>query len=361
MDRRRLLLAATTLTLALVVMPAVLHWAAAAERLPMRLTDQEFWKLASESSENSGTFHSENLVSNEIRFQTIVPSLTRSAVPGRSYVGVGSEQNFTYIAATRPAIAFIVDIRRGNLDLHLIYKVLFELSANRVELVSRLFSREKPAGLGPAASVAEIFAAYRKVAPSKALYEQNLKEIKATLTTKHGFQLSKGDLDGIDFVYSSWFRYGPEIRYELNGGGGGNFPTYSDLMTSTDGEGQNRSYLATEDSFRFLKDMHSRNMIVPVVGNFGGPKAIRAVAAYLKQHETPVSVFYTSNVEQYLRQDRIWGNFCASAATLPMDAKSLFLRTLRAGFASQPVVVGANGNFNLELASMTRDLANCGR
>jgi hypothetical protein len=52
-------------------------------------------------------------------------------VPGRAYVGVGSEQNFTYIAATRPVIAFIVDIRRGNLDLHLIYKVLFELSADR--------------------------------------------------------------------------------------------------------------------------------------------------------------------------------------------------------------------------------------
>src|ERR1044071_2449153 len=114
-----------------------------------RLSDQEFWKLSSDSSEPGGTFHSENLVSNEIRFQTIVPALTRSAVPGRAYVGVGSEQNFTYIAAVRPAIAFIVDIRRGNLDLHLVYKALFELSANRVEFVSRVFSREKPAGLSP--------------------------------------------------------------------------------------------------------------------------------------------------------------------------------------------------------------------
>ena len=62
---------------------------------------------------------------------TIVPALVRSAVPGRSYVGVGSEQNFTYIVAIRPVIAFVIDIRRGNLDLHLIYKVLFELSADR--------------------------------------------------------------------------------------------------------------------------------------------------------------------------------------------------------------------------------------
>ena len=66
-------------------------------------------------------------------------------------MGVGPEQNFTYIAVTRPAIAFIVDIRRGNLDLHLMYKALFELSADRADFVSRLFSRKRPAG--PAADV----------------------------------------------------------------------------------------------------------------------------------------------------------------------------------------------------------------
>lgn len=354
MTKRRFLTVATaTLSVALVINVA-------AQRLATRLTDQEFWKLSSESSEQGGAFHSENLVSNEIRFQTIIPELTRVAVPGRAYVGVGSEQNFTYIAASRPAIAFIVDLRRGNLDLHLIYKVLFELSANRVEFVSRVFSREKPAGLTATSSAAEIFAAFRKVAPSQALYNQNLKEIKATLSAKHGFALSNADLEGIDFVYGSWFRYGPEIRYQLTGGGGGgNFPTYAELMMGTDGQGQNRSYLASEDTFRLLKDMQTRNMIVPVVGNFGGPKAIRAVAAYLKQKETPVSVFYTSNVEQYLRQDGIWGNFCASAATLPIDAKSLFVRSARAGFAGQAAVVGASGNFNLEIAPMSRDVANC--
>src|SRR5262249_39627391 len=116
----------------------------ASAQIPSRLSDAEFWRLSSEYSEPDGVFHSENLVSNELRFQTIVPALWQMAVPGRAYLGVGSEQNFTYIAATRPAIAFIVDIRRGNLDLHLIYKALFELSSNRVEFVSRLFSRKAP-------------------------------------------------------------------------------------------------------------------------------------------------------------------------------------------------------------------------
>jgi hypothetical protein len=349
--RRFLLLAAAIVTLTV---------AAVAEQLPARLTDQEFWKLVTESSEAGGTFHSENLVSNEIRFQSIVPDLIRTAVPGRAYIGVGSEQNFTYIAATRPAIAFIVDIRRGNLDLHLIYKVLFELSADRAEFVSRLFSRPKPAGLTAASTAADVFAAYRKAAPSQALYDQNLKTIKATLTTKHGFQLSSGDIEAIDFIYRSWFRYGPDIRYELNGGGGGaRFPTYAALMTTADAEGKNRSYLATEETFRIVKDLHARNLIVPVVGNFGGGKALKAVGAYLKQKETPVSVFYTSNVEQYLRQDGIWGNFCSSTATMPTDSRSIFLRSARAGFAGQPAVIGAGDNFVLQLNPMRADLTRC--
>jgi hypothetical protein len=346
--------------ISIVSIATAITWSAPPEKLPARLTDQEFWKVSSESSESDGTFHSENLVSNELRFQAIVPNLVKAATTGRAYIGVGSEQNFTYIAATRPSIAFIVDIRRGNLDLHLIYKTLFEMSANRVDFVSRLFSRPKPAGLAATASATEIFAAYGKAQPSKALYDQNLKDIKAALTTKHGFALSKIDLEAIDFVYSNWYRYGPELRYELtNGGGGANFPTYAEIMTTTDNEGKNRSYLASEETFALIKDLQTRNLIIPVVGNFGGPKALRAVGAYLKQKETPVSVFYTSNVEQYLRQDSIWDKFCKSSATFPVDDKSLFLRSLRAGFAGQREVVGANGNFNMEVVPMKGDLVAC--
>src|SRR6476659_9317471 len=84
--------------------------------VPTRLADRDFWTFIRQSSEESGSFHSENLVSNEIKFQQILPQLTQIAVSGRPYVGVGSEQNFTYIDAVKPNIAFIVDLRRGNLD-----------------------------------------------------------------------------------------------------------------------------------------------------------------------------------------------------------------------------------------------------
>src|SRR5262245_49156021 len=118
-----------------------------AQSIPAKLTDEEFWKLSAESSEPDGTFRSDNLLSNEIWFQYVLADLTKVSKPGRIYLGVGPEQNFTYIAATKPKMVFIIDIRRGNLDLQLMYKALFELSKDRAEFVSRLFSKKRPEGL----------------------------------------------------------------------------------------------------------------------------------------------------------------------------------------------------------------------
>ena len=169
--------------------------AAAAAQTPaaLRLSNAEFWRLSTDASEPDGTFHSENLVSNEIRFQSILPDLVQQVVAGRAYVGVGSEQNFTYMAAVRPSMAFIVDIRRGNLDLHLAYKALFEMSADRAEFVSRMFSLPRPAGLTRTSTARQIFDAYARVTPTEALYRSNLAAIYAHLTKVRGIQLPAGD------------------------------------------------------------------------------------------------------------------------------------------------------------------------
>jgi hypothetical protein len=188
--------------------------------------------------------------------------------------------------------------------------------------------------------------------------------------TKHGFGLSKTDLKGIDFVYSAWFKSGPDLQYELtrtvdDGSGGsigpgrlsGVFPTYEDLMTATDDAGKNLSYLATESAFAVLKELESRNLIIPIVGNFAGPKALRAVGAWLKGHQAVVSAYYVSNVEQYLKDDGIWDKFCLNASGLPVDDTSTFIRSARGGFKGQRTVSGSG--FELELVAMKPELASC--
>jgi len=328
----------------------------AAQSFPARLSDTEFWRISSEFSEPDGRFRSDNLLSNEIYFQYVIPELNRTAEAGRVYMGVGPEQNFTYIAALKPKMAFILDIRRGNLDLQLMYKALFELSGDRAEFVSRLFSKKRPAGIGPQSTASALFTAYSKVEPDEALYQENLKAIKDHLLLAHGFPLSIDDLGGIDYVYRNFYRFGPEINYNSSSGGGvGGYGrvSYSELMIATDESGQARSYLATEENFAVLKDLETKNLIIPVVGNFGGPSAIRAVGKYLKEMDAMVSAFYLSNVEQYLHQDGIWGTFCRNSATLPLDETSTFIRSVRGGRYGQGV------GLNSDLGNMLNDLKGC--
>src|SRR5205807_838984 len=94
-----------------------------------------------------------------------------------------------------------------------------------------------------------------------------------------------------------------------------------DHILATDQAGQARSYLATEENFQIVREMHKKNLIVPVVGDFAGSKALRRVGQYIKDHGATVRAFYTSNVEQYLfQQDDDWKKFLISVPTFPLDS-----------------------------------------
>lgn len=331
----------------LLVIPLVFAGVLVRAATPQQLTDAQFWKLATESSEDDGVFRSDNLLSNETTFQYVIPDVLKTARQGRVYVGVGPEQNFTYMAALKPSMAFIIDIRHGNFDVHLLYKALFELSKDRVEFVSRLFSRKRPEGLTAQSTPVEIFRAVQSSEGSKEIYDENLKAVLDHLMNKHGFPLTDGDRDGITWALSNYYRYGPSINYGSSlsggavpptivgaasfGGRGNSGATYASLMMANDGSGENRSYLANEENFNFLKDLETHNLVIPVVGDFGGNKAIRAVGQYLKSVDASVSAFYVSNVEQFLVQENMWFNFCRSVRSMPLDETSMFIRSGRGG------------------------------
>jgi hypothetical protein len=338
MRRRRIPLGGSVLLVACAVAIAgIPSSGAAVDTLPDRLSDAEFWELSQRLSEPDGSFRSDNLLSNELRYPEIIPDLITRIKPGGVYLGVGPEQNFNYIAAIRPRMAFITDIRRGNLHVQLMYKALFELSDDRAEFVSRLFTKPRPAGLTATSTATDLMNAFWDVESSpKASYDRNAKEMRALLTSgPHRIPLSEADREGIEQVYYWFYWFGPSITYSSssnNGfGRGNNSVTYADLMAAVDASGRERSYLSSEEAFRFLKDMQRRNLIVPVVGNFGGPRALRAVGDYVREHGAIVSAFYLSNVEQYLRQDYIWDRFCANVASMPLDAQSTFIRSQTGG------------------------------
>lgn len=294
-----------------------------------RLSDAEFWRIVSEFSEASGSFPSDNFVSNETLFQQVIPRLTERTGRGGAYLGVGPDQNFTYIVALQPEVAFIVDIRRQNLVLHLLYKALIELSHDRAEMLSALFSRPRPPGLGRQSSPASLLTAYAAVAPSDGLFRRNLSAVVARLSEHHHFALTSEDLSSLAYVYAAFFREGPNIQYSLRRGPTLRFPTYAELMLQTDAEGKLHGYLATEEHFRVLKDLEERNLIVPLVGDFAGDKALPAVSQYLKAYGILVTAFYVSNVEMYLFQDpaKASQRFYANLAAFPVDERSTLIRS----------------------------------
>jgi hypothetical protein len=299
---------------------------AAPTTLPDRLSDQEFWQLTTDFSEPNGYFDSDNLLSNEDTFQTVIPELRRVVPAGQVYVGVGPEQNFTYLIAVKPALGFIVDVRRGNLHLHLLYKSLIERSASRVEFLSRLFARAAPAGVGPHSSIEELLKAFAASAADRGLVEKNVLQVDEHLRKGHGFALLPDDMPGVRYVYEQFVGAGPSLRF-VSSRSGNWYPTFAELQVVTDEAGVQWGYLASESNYQQLRALHLRNAIVPVVGNFAGPRALRSIGRYVRDHGGVVGVFYTSNVERYLFQDGRWSTFLSNVESLPVDEHSTFIRS----------------------------------
>lgn len=173
------------------------------------------------------------------------------------------------------------------------------------------------------------------------MFERTLTLVKDRLVRFHHFALDSSELSLLEHNFDAFYRAGPQLSYNFfngnrgfGGGFGGRFggmPDYTALMEATDSAGVQRSYLATDANYQALRDVELRNLLVPVTGNFGGPKALRTVGAWVRAHGGTVTAFYTSNVEQYLFQNQLWFTFEASVATLPLDSTSTFIRSGRPG------------------------------
>ena len=115
-------------------------------------------------------------------------------------------------------------------------------------------------------------------------YSKNATLVRERLRVTHGLPLTQADIEWIERVLRAFYADGPKIDYYGSRAVDAVRPSYRQLMTATDRFRRSRSFLATEDRFRFVKDLQSRNLIVPVVGDFAGPSAIRRVGDYLRAH-----------------------------------------------------------------------------
>ena len=327
------------------------HQAADSGRTPGKLADAEYWNLIETFSERGGAFHSDNFTSNEPAIANGVAELAARRVRGGAYLGVGPEQNFSYIAAIDPAIAFILDIRRQAVMQHLMFKAVFELSSDRADFIALLFSVARPTDVTRSDAIDKLWGRFT-IGPGteRSRFDTNLFRVISHLRETHGFPLSTEDVSSLMYVYEAFFKLGPEITYAgfvTKGLTTGN-TNFMKLTSAVDPAGVPRSFLATDAAFQIVKSLHERNLILPIQADFGGPKALRAIGAYLGANNVRVSAFYISNVEQYLFNPRSpvapggqeinggWQAFYENLAALPADRATVLVRVPRTG--SQPAL-----------------------
>jgi len=289
----------------------------------------DFGRLIDRLSEPGGYFPSDNLVSNETSYLHVLGALDDTDVRGGAYLGVGPDQNFSYIASIRPAIAFIIDIRRDNLLHQLLFKALFENARNRVEFLCLMLGKPVPEKLTAwdHASLDEIIIYVDTAMASPEVFDAASNRLLATVQ-RFGVSLSASDMGTIRGIHTIFFDYGLDIRYSNRARGGyGRFPTWRRLLLETDLAGNRRGYLADEKTFRWLKNFEHENHIVPVVGDLAGPHALDAIGREVRNRGLAVSAFYVSNVEQYLTQGPEFGRFARTVATLPYDSNSVIIRS----------------------------------
>jgi hypothetical protein len=294
-----------------------------------RISSKEFAGLIQRLSEDPGFFDSDNLVSNEASYLQVFGMLDKLSVRNSVYLGVGPEQNFTYIAKMRPHLAILLDIRRQNMLYHLMFKGLFDISRNRMEFLARLFCKPMPKkhGFSKQSTVADLLFLLEKVTPSEELFRKNLAEIDQRIRKGYQVALTAADSRVIREIYREFFDQQLEIRFRSFGRPSFRFyPSFKEIALERDLEGKWGNYLNSEVDFQFVKELHATNRIIPVVGDFAGPKALRAIGDYLKSKGETVGAFYVSNVEFYLMLSDVFGRFGENVKRLPITDKSVFIR-----------------------------------
>ncbi|MGH9783860.1 MAG: hypothetical protein ACRD88_06700, partial [Terriglobia bacterium] len=294
--------------LLICLLAAAAAWAAWQEIQPAP-PQSEFARLVAEFSEPGGYFDTDNLVSNERSYLHVMPQLERSGVRGGVYIGVGPDQNFSYIARIRPSVAFLVDIRRNNLLLHLLFKALFAASRNRMEFLCLLTGRPVPADLDRwrSAGIDEIVASIDRSEPAATpALRRRLRE----MIRRSGVLLSAEDFATMDRFHQAFVDAGLSLQFRSFGRPPRSYyPTYRELLLETDQAGRRLNYLAAEDDFQFLRSLQARDRVIPVAGDLAGTHAVAAIGRWMSEHNERLSAFYVSNVENYLFRDGSFGQY----------------------------------------------------
>ncbi len=348
---------ALTLTLTLAL-------ASATPTRAQPVTPAAFSDLVERLSEPGGDFGGDNLISNEQSYLRVLPALRKAGTQGGVYVGVGPDQNFSYIAQVKPEIAYLVDLRRDNLLLLLLFKALFAEAPTRVGYVCLLTGRPTP--VKPEswadAPIEKIIAHIDGAAALPTAEQEKLRRRLETVMKGFGVPLSESDLATVAKFHAQFVDDGLSLAFQVRGQSRRSYyPELRTLLKEKDPEGRQLSFLASESAFQTVRRLQAENRIIPLVGDVSGPHAMRAIAADMKSRGLKLGSFYISNVEYYLFNDRTFTAYTENLKQFPRDERSMVIRSVFPSGGNRTLAPPAPGHYSTSLAQsldvMLADLA----
>ncbi|MFH1438294.1 MAG: SUMF1/EgtB/PvdO family nonheme iron enzyme [Pseudomonadota bacterium] len=195
---------------------------------------------------------------------------------GGGYVGIGSDQNYTMIAKSRPELAWIFDYDETVTLIH---------GAHRA-LILEAGSPEEFLGLWEKDSVQKAAAAIRKHAAGS------------------------GRLDEIEKTY---------MHYREN------VHAYFSATMKKSESGKTITWLTDPESYAFVKKMYAADRIRAMTGDLLGERALPGIGETAKKLGVTIRVIYFTNAEEFIFYRK---NFVNGFKSFPVDDKSVILRTL---------------------------------
>lgn len=293
--------------------------------------DVRFDSIVRALSEPDAGPGADNLVTNEDSFTRICGAIERQVVPDEVYIGVGPDQNFTYIAHARPSLAFIVDYRRRNLLLHLFHQALFALSRDRIAYLSRLTARRPNRPVGPKSTAAELVESFDDAAIDRGFLEATATEI-ARFLRPLGL-IGESEWAALATIGAKLAGPGMNARFLALP----MYPSFGRLI------GTGAHMLSEESLYRRVRDRQLAERVIPVVGDLAGTKAMPALADWLRTKRLRVGMIYLSDVEFFLLRNGAFARFLANLDRIPWAHGAMLARSTSRGITHPERVASDTG------------------
>ena len=245
---------------------------------PSPLTDEEkkiFFSSAQDESPAERMDERHYVHSNESAHFLFFPFIEDL---GGGYVGIGSDQNYTMIAKSRPELAWIFDYDETVTLIHRVHRALILEAGSPGEFLG--------------------------------LWEKENVEAGAEAIRKH--EAGSGQLDEVEIAYR---QYRGKLHHYF----------YAAMKKAE--SGKTVTWLSDPESYAFIKKMYASDRIRPMTGNLLGEHALPGIGETAKKLGVTIRVIYFTNAEEFIFYRK---NFVNGFKSFPVDQKSVILRTLHA-------------------------------